>query len=315
VRRHSFKPFEGKIFTMSGLYQDSIITPQLNAIISKSEIVSWDFEGASIATEVVMQGSFKKSLDENGVSSDRYGNIYEIEKETSGRTLVDIFTDFKDKYNLGPSVEQLLDRRRQLYVEMVDQHQLTLFPFVAPIARLAKDKGAKQFFLSNGDHKVILDISSKAGVYPDPISHIYASNSPERLEFEEKHGPRSAGNKGVFLAEYSIEKMVPPYKIVLVEDNPKHINKIQEEMKAAWQDLLSRKSAAFKFGLTEDTIGEVQEIYVENEFNVRHGFTPNTGIVFQGLAPKPLCDELGITSPPSRGTALNGCSEGLRNSY
>jgi beta-phosphoglucomutase-like phosphatase (HAD superfamily) len=288
------------------------LSPKVEALVSGSDVVVWDFEGASIATEVVMQGSFLKVLQENGVPASKYGDIYQIERATSGRTLVDIFKEFKADYNLTPSVEQLLDRRRELYVGMVDQYQLTLFPFVAPLAQRAKEKGNEQFFLSNGDHYVIHDIASKAGVYPNFISQIYASNSPARLEFEKEHGPKSAGNKGVFLAEYSVEKLIPPHKIVLIEDNPKHIKNIQKEMKAAWQDLLSRKAVASKVGFTEDTIGEVQEIFVENEFNVRHGFAPNTDIVFQGLAPKPLCDELGIVSP-YRSVGSRACSAGFGN--
>lgn len=274
---------------MRAIPQKSSLPSKVYGVVPQIRIGSWDFEGASVATEVVMQGSFKKVLDENEVHRD----IYDIERETSGHGLKDIFTAFKANHRLKPTVDDMLNRRLQIYLETVDNYNLTLFPFVTPLARLLKENGAEQFYLSNGDHHAIAKIAGKADVYPRYIDRIYASNSPERLDFAKNHGIKD-GDKAAFLTEYSIEKMVPPSKILLIEDNHKHIQNTQKEMREAWQDLLSRKPTLGNSGLTEDTIGEVQEIYVQNEFNVRHGFKPNTGITFQGLAPKRLCADLGI---------------------
>ncbi|MFA5041091.1 MAG: hypothetical protein WC464_05610 [Bdellovibrionales bacterium] len=280
---------------MDGILQNPVLPSKVYEIAPQIRIGSWDFEGATIASEVVMQGSFKTVLDENGI----YRDIYDIELETSGHGLKDIFTKFKTDNNLKPSIESMLERRLQVYLEMVEDYQLTPFSFVAPLARLLNGYGAEQFFLSNGAHAAIAkiagaEVNGEPGVYPRYIDRIFASDSRERLEYAKTHGLKE-GDKAAFLAEYSIEKGVPPYQILLVEDNHRHIQNTQKAMRDSWKDLLSRKPAVGrKTGLSEETIGEVQEIYVQNEFNKRHGFTPNTGVVFQGLAPRKLCQVLGI---------------------
>jgi len=282
-------------FIMDGILQNPVLPSKVYEIAPQIRIGSWDFEGATIASEVVMQGSFKTVLDENGI----YRDIYDIELETSGHGLKDIFTKFKTDNNLKPSIESMLERRLQVYLEMVEDYQLTPFSFVAPLARLLNGYGAEQFFLSNGAHAAIAkiagaEVNGEPGVYPRYIDRIFASDSRERLEYAKTHGLKE-GDKAAFLAEYSIEKGVPPYQILLVEDNHRHIQNTQKAMRDSWKDLLSRKPAVGrKTGLSEETIGEVQEIYVQNEFNKRHGFTPNTGVVFQGLAPRKLCQVLGI---------------------
>jgi len=280
---------------MDILAQNSFIPDRVYNILRGILIGSWDFEGASIPTEVVMQGSFKWVLSKNGVFRD----IYDIEKETSGRGLNDIFETFKINHNLSASVDDMLNMRRDIYLKIVDDYDLTLFPFVKPVAKFLhqgvafREKGAEQFFLSNGDHDAIKKIAGDAGVFPRYIDRIYASNSPERLKFAEERG-LNKGDKAAFLAAYSIEKMVPPFKILLVEDNHRHIESTQKQMREVWGDLLSRKpSVSHITGVTEDKL-EVQEFYVLNEFNGRHNFTPNTGVVFPGYAPKKLCQDLGM---------------------
>ncbi|MDD4617406.1 MAG: hypothetical protein PHW76_09965 [Alphaproteobacteria bacterium] len=235
------------------------IPPFLKGLLQKTKKKAIDLEGASIATETVMQGSFKVSLEENGIGPDQYGDIYDIEEETSGNTLNSIFENFKKKYNLAPSVEDLLTRRREIYVEMVERYDLTLFPFLPPIVEYSKVKcGSENFILSNGDHRVIEDITIKDGLYPQYLDHIYASESPERLKYEEEHGLKH-GNKGEFLAQYAVETLTLPKEITLIEDNPKHIRNIQKEVHAAWVDLLERKKPVVP-NLSEEGLGVVQEI-------------------------------------------------------
>lgn len=280
---------------MDNLHQNSFIPAKVYDILRGIRIGSWDFEGASIPTEVVMQGSFKYVLASNGVFRD----IYDIEKETSGHGLDQIFETFKINHKLDASVANMLDMRRDIYLKIVDDYELTLFPFVKPVAKFLhqggvfRQNGAEQFFLSNGDHKAIKKIAGDAGVFPRYIDRIYASDSPERLKFAEERG-LNKGDKAAFLAAYSIEKMVPPFKILLVEDNHRHIESTQKQMREAWGDLLSRKpSVSRETGVTEEKM-EVQEFYVLNEFNGRHNFMPNTGVVFSGFAPKNLCQALGM---------------------
>ncbi len=306
---------EEKSFNFEAFLNDR---PRLRDALENAELLAFDFEGTMMATEVVMQISFFQLLRDQGKDVEFGVDIYDIEEYAVGKSVRDILKGLTTMYqlkavdeqgNLLPEitkdkkgrelsedekneiiVEALLERRKKIYVDLVNIHDLKIFPSIAGIVDFARHLGKKCVIPSNGVEGVIKDILKKAGLikaFGDDEEkskghRVFASDSEIRKNFF------APGDKALCLAHYAKAKGISPDKIVVFEDNAKHIANIQKAFKTV-------------FG---PECPDVKFVYIRHEFNyMKEEPDPKNVVAYlDGPAPEQLCKDFRINCVPPRGT-------------
>lgn len=313
---------------------DWIASCKVRNALEKISVLILDFEGASVPTEVVMQISFLETLRHLGVTEKEYGNIYRIEKETSGKAIDVILDNFKRKYSEiipgSVTIEEMEAIRKQKYLDIVEKYNLMTFPYIKNTIGLSEREDVETIFLSNGAHDALYKILTKDGICENPdwkslnhtfgknetwrdaekskyeicvrnsagrvyYHHLMASDSATRLKAAKELGltETEAKDKALVLAAFSEKFDIPPNKILVIEDNPKTLQKMGEALKKVW-------GKKFK---------PLKAIYVVHEFNHEKEMPSpelcETIAILQGPAPISLCKNYGITQTPELAALAN----------
>jgi len=126
----------------------------------------FDMDGLIVDTEPIQFLAFREFLREHG---------HELPESVMsgfvGYHEMDNMRDLKEKYRLPGDLEQLVARRRELYVELIETEPLSVFPGFWELTGEAKRRGLKQAVVSSSTRPQVeiplRRVFRESGVAPD----------------------------------------------------------------------------------------------------------------------------------------------------
>lgn len=228
-----------------------------NPGISEAKLFVFDFDGVIGTTEIVQKIAFKLLLEEQ--IKKRWGKDVEftldcVQREAIQPSIAEILSDYKKTYDLKDSVEDLLKRQAELYRDVADRHNVQPNPRVLAMLKYAQDNNIPCIVATNGRAENV-DWFLKRWNLPYKFAGIYPSEGKERQALS------NPSSKAVFLNWYLREHTISANRVVMVEDNPGTLEKLEAKVPG------------------------IQTVLVRHELNRDSPYRPTTGIVIDGYCP------------------------------
>ncbi len=126
----------------------------------KYKAIIFDMDGLILDTETIESRSFAKVLDEYGVEPrpNPNGLIHDIGGGGG------YFEKFKEKYELSESVENIRDKKRAHWAQMVREEGIQAYPGFMELLKLLKDEGFIIALASNRNETLVRLVLDTLGV-------------------------------------------------------------------------------------------------------------------------------------------------------
>ncbi len=222
-----------------------VISTRLHDLVSNSTSVFCDFNGCVVHDELHQMKAFTELLNEKTRKQHDFRNIA---KEMVGKSERQILTEFKEHYGLKGNLENLLQRREDLYLNRVFFEELKLNHDLVWTVNRAKELDLPTAILSNGRERIIRAIS-----YNLNIHHLF--DSVYTVDCKQREADKKFADKIAFLEHISETQDIDLSRTILFEDSVRTLEK------------------AKKVG--------IQGVYVDHILTADHHYVPNTGIVLR----------------------------------
>ncbi len=143
----------------------------------KHKAIIFDMDGLILDTEIIESRSFEKLLKEYGVEPrpNPNGLLHEIGGGTR------YFENFKEKYNLAESLENIRDKKCAFWAEIVKSEGVQAFPGFLELVKLLEKEGYKIALASNRNDLFVHLILNTLGV-KEFFHSIVGGSSEERKQ-------------------------------------------------------------------------------------------------------------------------------------
>lgn len=162
--------------------------------------VIFDLDGLLVDSTPLHQEAFRLFIES-------FGKVYLPSAGREGMRIIDMVEDYKEIFDLPGNVEDLYQKRQQIYYELV-RNQLRLFPHTLPLLEKIKNRDLQMALATSGDKEYIRTLFTKFPQLKDYFSIIVASEDVLR------------GKPHPDVYQKALEKLgVTPKEAIVIEDS------------------------------------------------------------------------------------------------